>query len=121
MVLCVDADPRLDIAVTLTPDNPPIVIPASGGTFWYNLALANNEPDAAAFDAWIDTTLPSGTLYPLLGPYVLTMTAGEVKDWNLTQYVPPYAPVGVYSLNASVGVHPDKVWSSDSFSFEKLP
>lgn len=120
-VLCVDADPVSDLSIALTPQNPPIVIPASGGTFWYNVAIANNEPDPATFNAWIDTTLPSGNLYPLLGPYVLTMNAGGQRDWDLTQFVPYYAPAGTYSLNAYVGVHPDKVWSGDSFSFEKLP
>ncbi len=121
VVLCVDADPLLDVAVTLTPQNPPIVIGPSGGTFWYNVAIANNEPTAATFDTWIDTTLPSGALYPLLGPYAVTMNAGENRDWDLTQYVPPWAPAGIYSFNAHVGVHPDKTWSSDSFTFEKLP
>ena len=30
--LCVDGNPMSDVYVELTPQNPPIVIPASGGT-----------------------------------------------------------------------------------------
>jgi hypothetical protein len=119
--LCVDGNPRSDVSVTLTPQNPPIVIPASGGAFQYNVAVTNHEPEMAAFDAWIDATVPSGNLHALFGPKMMVLNAGESRNRNLNQYIPPQAPAGTYLLNAHVGAHPDKPWSSDSFSFEKLP
>ncbi len=118
-ILCLDADPIPDVTLGLTPHNPPIVIPATGGTFGYTLTISNKEPQTQSFDAWIDVTLPNSNIYPLLGPFLLTMNPGGTAFWNLNQYVPPLAPAGFYSLNASVGDHPGKVWSKGSFTFEK--
>lgn len=111
--------PNLD--VTLTPYGTPIQIPASGGSFSYNIAATNNDPDQVTFDVWCDVTLPTGSIYgPVLGPVNLTLAAGASADRDRVQNVPGGAPAGTYTYNAYVGVYPIAEWAFDSFTFEKM-
>lgn len=57
------------VTITLTPINPPIQIPASGGSFSFDATLSNQETTPQTCDVWIMVTLPNGSLYgPVLGP-----------------------------------------------------
>lgn len=112
--------PAGDVTVTLTPYGTPIVIPANGGSFNFNVAVANNELTPWSFDVWTDATLPSGAAYgPIIGPLDLTLAASSSLNRDRTQSVPGAAPAGTYSYNAYVGNYPDDVWSTDSFTFQK--
>lgn len=108
------------VTITMTPYGTPIQIPASGGSFNYNIAVANSGSQTAA-DIWVDVTLPSGSPYgPVLGPVSLSLPAGFAADRDRTQSVPSGAPAGTYSYNGYVGLYPSTIWDSDSFNFEKL-
>jgi hypothetical protein len=110
-----------DVTVTLTPYGAPIQIPASGGSFSFNIAADNNESTSVSFDVWCDVTLPSGSPYgPVLGPVSLTFAGGFGSNRDRNQAVPAGAPTGSYSYNAYVGSYPGTVWNSDSFDFTKL-
>ncbi len=112
--------PPGDVTVTLTPYGTPIVIPAAGGQFGFNVALANNEITPWSFAAWSDVTMPDGSTYgPLLGPVGLTLGAGATLNRDRTQAVPGSAPAGIYTYNAYVGNYPSDIWDSASFTFEK--
>ncbi|TKJ42105.1 hypothetical protein CEE37_00050 [candidate division LCP-89 bacterium B3_LCP] len=109
------------IEVTLTPENPPIVIPATGGSFNFNVIIANSYQVQLIFDAWIMATLPDNTQHgPLFGPFNFTFPGGGSLDRDRTQNVPANAPPGEYTYDAYAGVYPDIIWGSDSFPFEKL-
>jgi len=108
------------VTVTLTPYNPPIVIPATGGTFDFNIAVVNNEATTVNADVWTDVTLPNGGTY---GPIInanFDLPGSFSGDRDRDQAVPENAPAGMYSYNAYVGVYPNSVWGQDSFDFEKL-
>jgi outer membrane protein assembly factor BamB len=108
------------VSITLTPYGSPIVIPAAGGSFDFNVELTNNELYSTTFDTWISTQLPNGSWYgPLLGPVNITLSGGFSINRDRTQYVPGNAPAGTYTYAGYVGVYPDDIWASDSFSFEK--
>ena len=109
-------------SVNLTPYNPPITIPGSGGSFDFNIELINNQLFALNFDAWIMVTLPSGLPYgPVLGPVNLTLPGGGSTNRDRTQFVPSGAPAGLYTYEAYVGIYSiNEIWSSDQFPFEKL-
>jgi hypothetical protein len=110
-----------DVEITLTPFNPPILIPASGGSFDFNVLITNNEAVPVGLDAWIMVTLPSGTLYgPVLGPVDLTMSGSGSIDRDRTQSVPAGAPPGTYTYSAHVGIFPTTIWNGGGFDFEKL-
>ncbi len=109
-----------DVTITLTPYNPPIVIPASGGSFDFNAMVMNNEPIPMGFDAWIMVQLPNGSWFgPVLGPVDLMLSSGQSIARDRSQSVPAGAPAGMYTYEGYVGFYPGEVWNSDSFSFEK--
>ena len=108
--------------VTLTPYLPPIVIPDFGGGFWYWLVIANPSPFPGSGQYWAEVIIPNGyTFGPL---YVLPRT---LQPWEVfapaeptSQWVPAYAPSGVYQFVMHVGMYPNLIVSTDSFEFEKL-
>lgn len=108
------------LAITLTPINPPIIIPANGGTFNYNVAIENTGASTANFDAWIVATLPGGSLYNVLTRPGLALAPGGTLLRQMTQNVPGAAPEGgyLYSLYGGNSVS-GLVWAEDSFTFEK--
>lgn len=109
------------LTVTLIPYDPPIIIPASGGSFDYNIEGENTELFMVNCDVWCDVTLPNGTIYgPVMGPVNINIPGSVAINRDRTQEVPAGAPAGIYSYNAYIGIYPDSVTDSDAFSFEKL-
>jgi hypothetical protein len=116
-----ETPPPPDLSVTLTPHNPPIQIPAAGGSFDFNIAIANNSPEPETFDIWTMVTLPNGNEYgPIINVPDFTAPANWSADRDRTQAVPGGAPTGMYTYDAYVGVYPDNIWNEDHFDFEKL-
>ena len=114
------AGPAPDVQITLTPINPPIQIPASGGSFDFNASVANNGTSPATFQAWIMTQLPNGSWYgPVLGPIGLTLPGGQTVTRLRTQTVPGSAPAGTYVYRGYVGNYSAVKWDSSSFNFTK--
>ena len=113
----------LHLLVDLTPHNPPIQIPPSGGSFIYDIAIEDTYSVAGVFDAWIEVSLPGGDSLELLVREDLTIESNStILRTDLQQFVPYRAPAGEYNYTAYVGNHEYYVvWSEDSFTFEKLP
>jgi len=110
-----------NVTIQLIPQGPPIQVPASGGSFDYNIAATNNGAAPQQATVWCMLTLPSGSPYgPVLGPVTVTLGAGQTLERLRTQTIPGSAPVGNYAFNAYIGVYPGTVWDSTSFPFEKL-
>jgi hypothetical protein len=115
-----DQDSLAPAAVILTPYGTPIIIPAAGGSFHYNIAAHNLTAAPLSCDVWCNITLPNGSLFgPVLGPITITLPAGSSLERDRTQNLPARAPSGSYSFNAYIGAYPDSVWGSDSFPFTK--
>lgn len=110
-----------NVTIAMTPINPPIQIPANGGSFDFNVNVTNQDSTTQNFTAWIDVTLPNGSSYgPVLGPIPLTLPAYASISRVRTQTVPAVAPSGTYSYNGYVGIYPSSIWDQDSFNFVKL-
>ena len=109
------------VIVTLVPYNPPIQVPASGGSFDFNIEVANNGANPETFDIWTMATLPNGSEY---GPIINLPGFTAPPSWSINrdriQAVPAGAPAGMYTYDAYVGVYPDDIWDEDHFDFEKL-
>lgn len=111
----------IPLEVTLTPFNPPIQIPQTGGEFEFNIEIANTGADPVNFDIWTMITLPAGGEFgPIINFHGFTMGGGSSADRDRNQAIPLNAPPGVYSYNAYAGIYPFSVWAEDSFDFEKL-
>ena len=110
------------VVITLTPVNPPIIIPATGGTFEYELTLDNVSGLTQVADVWIDATLPNGSIVGPLGMRDdVIMEPGFSLYRLLSQYVPLHAPEGQYTVNGYVGDYNLlEVWSEDHFTFMKV-
>lgn len=110
----------VDVTITLTPFNPPITIPAGGGTFEFNVAIANNEGVAVTIDVWTFATLPNGSEYgPIINFPNYTMAVGAVANRDRNQAVPANAPSGNYMYDAYVGSYPNVICDEDHFAFSK--
>ena len=110
-----------EVSVTLTPYGAPIQIPASGGRFNYNIAVANNGASQVTADVWCMATLPNGHNWgPLLGPVEIIMPVGFNINRDRTQAVPGVAPAGNYVYHGYIGDYPGTIWDEDSFPFTKL-
>ncbi len=109
------------LVITLTPANPPVQIPGSGGTFDFTVSIRNDGASLQTFDGWIVARLPNGNIYgPIILRAGLNIPAGATLQRQLTQSVPAAAPMGSYSYIGRVGSFPDSVWSEDEFPFVKL-
>jgi hypothetical protein len=109
-----------NVIISLTPINPPIQIPAIGGTFSYTVNITNNDTATANFNGWIMVTLPDSTLYGPVLTRTLSLAPGASLTRTLSQYVPAAAPAGTYTYTANIGIYPSNIWDSDQFNFTKL-
>lgn len=109
-----------EVQLSIGPQAPPVVIPATGGSFNYVINVQNSGVDPAEVHAWFDVTLPDGSTYgPVLGPVNLNLPAGFSADRIRSQNVPGAAPAGMYSYNGYLGIYPAIIWNESSFAFEK--
>jgi hypothetical protein len=108
-----------DILITLTPLNPPIVIPETGGSFDFNISVENLSAGQQTFDLWTQIRLPGYGTVPLLQMNNITLPAGVQRDRDVTQQVPAFAPPGVYTYWGFIGDHPWVIEGASAFTFEK--
>ncbi|MFH1863013.1 MAG: M28 family peptidase, partial [bacterium] len=100
-----------NVTVTLIPYGAPIQIPATGGTFNFNISLYNNETSTIQLDVWCDITLPTGLPYgPVLGPVTVSIGSGGTIERDRFQNVPGSARAGIYHYNAYLGSYPSTIW-----------
>jgi len=109
-----------NVTVTLTPGSDPVIIPAQGGSFDFNIAVSNNDPDPVNIDVWTMVTFPNGQLY---GPIInvnTTIPLMTTLDRDRTQNVPAGAMSGTYFYSALVGDYPFGEIAEDYFEVLKL-
>ena len=116
-----DDDYLVEADLTFEPVNPPIIIPAEGGSFDFTVVIENLEEDTILYDYWTDIALPDGRIYgPVFKRERIRMPEFVTYSREMTQAVPAGAPVGIYSYNAYIGSYLPLVVSAEaSFTFEK--
>jgi photosystem II stability/assembly factor-like uncharacterized protein len=105
------------VTVTVDPVNPPITIPAAGGSFQYTVTIMNTGAQAQTIDAWTAVTGPVNR-----EPVARTrfnIGPGVTVTRTLTQQVPGVAPPGTYTFFVRVGTLGSVVLSEDSFPLTK--
>jgi len=108
-----------ELELTLTPENPPIVIPPEGGILDFNIGIANTAVSSRNFDVWFEVVLPSGNVVETFLRENISLTGGANISRNMSQNIPPPAPPGDYIYRAVCGDHPGAVFAEDSFPFTK--
>jgi hypothetical protein len=114
------AAPALD--VTLTPVNPPIVIPAGGGSFQFNATVVRTVGPQAPFYVWARMKYPNGTYSgPTLGPVQINPPVGATITRLRNQNIAASHPAGVTTYlgyaNTASQVYP--AIDSSFFTFTK--
>jgi hypothetical protein len=114
--------PLPPVSVSITPDNPPVIIP-QGGSFTYTGSLTNNTTDSQTVDAWIMVDVPDiGLRGPVRNISGISLSASEILMFpNIPQDVPEYAPIGFYNFIAYCGTFPSTVLDSSYFQVEVIP
>jgi len=108
------------VEITMTPVSTPIIIPATGGSFEYNIEVNNVGTGSVTFDTWIEAVLPNGNIFgPILLRESLTLNQGTTIVRDMTQTVPSSAPAGEYEYTGKVGYYPDIILNFSCFQFEK--
>ncbi|MBC8204002.1 MAG: T9SS type A sorting domain-containing protein, partial [FCB group bacterium] len=97
----------------------PIVIPAQGGSFQFEVEIVNNAASPALFNVWIDAVLPSGSVYGPMLQRTLNPGAGFQLTRQLNQSIPGNAPAGEYTYRINAGGYPNFIVEQDSFNFTK--
>jgi len=110
------------VSATLTPHNPPIVVPASGGSFVFDAEVSASLLYSGAVDIWIIITLPDSSQMPVLQRENIPFTGGaSIIREDLAQSIPSTAPAGNYLYHLLVRDH--DTWqqlSAAVFPFQKL-
>jgi glucose/arabinose dehydrogenase len=111
--------PALDL--NMIPVSPPIIIPASGGAFSFNVQIQNRSSYSITFDGWIMQYTPQGQWQgPMLGPVNLTVPGGVSLTRLRQQNVPSTAPAGIYTYRGYLGLYTSNTqWDSSSFTYTK--
>ncbi|NIV01998.1 MAG: T9SS type A sorting domain-containing protein [Phycisphaerae bacterium] len=108
------------ITITAQPVNPPIVIPAGGGTFDFDVSIINNTNISQSLQAWTNVLTTFGEIIgPTLGPVSVTLSPGQTFSTTLTQEVPGGAPAGQYTYIVNGGSFPNSITATDNFLFSK--
>ena len=119
-VLFTTATDAPDIEITLEPTvTLPIVIPANGGAFSFDLHIANNGAEPAFFDGWLEIMMPDQTMYSVFLRDGISLGPSGTLFRAMNQNVPAGAPEGDYVYYARLGNHPIVVYAEDTIPFSK--
>jgi hypothetical protein len=106
-------------SITLTPFGGPIILPPTGGTVWYGVAVVNSPDYYNLFDGWINMQQPDGQIIPILLRTNLYLPPSAALNRTLSLYINASAMPGTYTVTGYVGEHPTTIEDFDSFTFEK--
>jgi hypothetical protein len=109
------------LTITLTPLNPPIQIPANGGSFNFNAAVVNQGSSQQPFSVWARIKYPDGSYTtPTLGPVIINPPLNVTVSRLRSQNVPSNYPAGEYLyLGYANPVFSYPAIDSASFTFTK--
>jgi hypothetical protein len=110
------------LIMTVTPHNTPIVIPPGGDGYWYSVTVDNNTPTTRTGQLWSNLIIPDGSSYgPLITEEITIGGWGSFQTGTpYGQWIPAYAPPGIYEHVVRVGVFPTLAVATSSFTIEKL-
>ncbi|MCB2212338.1 5'-nucleotidase C-terminal domain-containing protein [bacterium] len=98
-------------------------VPAEGGYFPLTATISNLTADEMMYDAWVDVWGPSGLqgeIHSGVKMYMdVTIFGNAMDSYNAVQFVPGYAPEGIWLYIVNIGHYPNEVIARDWFGFVK--
>lgn len=110
---------NMTFALTLTPVNPPIVIPAGGGTFSYTAQGTNLTNVMQNTTFWTKIYPPNNGLPFQTISKGVSLPPGGSRGATIQQSVAGTSPAGLYTFVGNVGSNPDTVRAWSTFTFTK--
>lgn len=107
-----------EVSGTIDPINAPIVIPASGGSFQYDLMVQNNMNGLESADITLEIRNSGGTTIRTLLQRSINLQPTAVIALTRTQQISGVVPAGDYALVFTV--ESDSGTTESSFPFTKL-
>jgi hypothetical protein len=106
------------INVRVTPNNPPITIPAQGGSFTFHVELENNSGSDQNVRIWNAFVRTDKLRMESAVSFNIPLAQGQVFTQNFTQNISAGMAPGEYAYKISVGLFP-AVIDIDGFNFTK--
>jgi hypothetical protein len=114
--------PQIPMMISMIPVNPPVQIPATGGSFNFNVSVVRNVGPQAPFVVWARLRNPNFSYTePTIGPLYINPPMGITISRQRTQTIPGSWSPGVYSYWGYVNTtftYP--AIDSSSFTFNKM-
>ncbi|MCB2213413.1 VCBS repeat-containing protein [bacterium] len=109
--------------LVITPFEPSLIVPSAGGGYWYWVRIYNPTEYPVSGQLWADVELPNGNVIgPVMSTRIQLGPQGVYQpSLPFAQFVPGFAPPGVYQHIMHIGMHPDLIIDTDSFQFAKQP
>ncbi|MCX6639790.1 MAG: T9SS type A sorting domain-containing protein [bacterium] len=97
---------------------PPVIIPANGGTFQYNISVHVLATSPQTFQIW--NKVRSGTTYfQVFGPISRTLPGGANPARVLNQTISGSIPSGTLSFISYIGTYPSTIVDTSFFTITK--
>jgi len=108
------------IMITVTPLNPPVIVPEQGGNIDFDIYMENRSGIAQNFDAWLDISYQGGAPLTVVQRSFTNFQPGwMIQRPGMYYPIPGNYPAGDYTFYGKVGDHPDIVWDQSGFVFIK--
>jgi hypothetical protein len=111
--------PTHTMDVNIMAINPPIVIPANGGSFQYNLNVHNLTTQPQTFSIWNKVRNASNVYTQVFGPISRILPGGANPTRTLTQTIAGSISSGMLFYISYVGTYPNVIQDSSYFVFTK--
>lgn len=118
-VVHVRTQAQLTLLLSMTPIRPPIVIPAAGGNFSYQVMLTNQTSATIPTAYWTKMYRPDTTVVQTFLKSGIPIPGNGSRQAIVSQNVPGSAPAGLYRFQGNLGANPDSVLAWANFTFTK--
>jgi hypothetical protein len=111
--------PPSNMDINSNPINPPITIPANGGSFQYNINVHNLGSTPATFQIWNRVRDAANVYTQVFGPISRTLPGGANPTRILTQNIGGSISSGMLYFISYIGTYPTIVVDSSFFTITK--